>query len=342
MGVMWTTWRKLLATLIAMQLPVLTWVNASGIKYFMATCPKQNCDLVCGTFGLRCAKNGQSFPNTSALQVFESLGIKCKTDNYTDVYKFKDQPNYMAESPESSKDWIGRCLGFKSIPSTIDCHTASNSLVRRLCPCHDPSVSYQSTTTQPSRPSTTTLILPKPTPSKQPGTSGETKATDVLSPAQNEFQPRKQLGHSNEAERTALIVVGILAAGLVLCLLGIGLLFLWNRRQLREQTYSEKLHVEYHKNNNKACSSADMMDGLAWKLYTEVESGYCDMRAADVGLPKMGSREMEFEIPTEEPSNYEDMAGTQASDNVLYARTSEETNNALLADQNEPVYDRPV
>lgn len=105
----------------------------------MATCPKQNCDLVCGTFGLRCAKNGQSFPNTSALQVFESLGIKCKTDNYTDAYKFKDQPNYMAESPESSKDWIGRCLGFKSIPSTIDCHTASNSLVRRLCPCHDPS-----------------------------------------------------------------------------------------------------------------------------------------------------------------------------------------------------------
>lgn len=94
-------------------------------------------------------------------------------------------------------------------------------------------VYYQSTTTQPSRPSTTTLILPKPTPSKQPGTSGETKATDVLSPAQNEFQPRKQLGHSNEAERTALIVVGILAAGLVLCLLGIGLLFLWNRRQLR-------------------------------------------------------------------------------------------------------------
>lgn len=42
----------------------------------------------------------------------------------------------------------------------------------------------------------------------------------------------------------------------------------------REQTYSEKLHVEYHKNNNKACGSADMMDGLAWKLYTEVESRY--------------------------------------------------------------------
>ena len=46
----------------------------------------------------------------------------------------------------------------------------------------------------------------------------------------------------------------------------------------RDQTYvesdGEKLHVEYHKNNNKACSSADMMDGLAWKLYTEVESGY--------------------------------------------------------------------
>ena len=46
----------------------------------------------------------------------------------------------------------------------------------------------------------------------------------------------------------------------------------------REQTYvesdSEKLHVEYHKNNNKACGAPDMMDGLAVELYTDVESGY--------------------------------------------------------------------
>ena len=102
----------------------------------MATCGKQNCDSVCATFGLQCARTGQSFPPSSALKIFHSLGIKCKTNNYTDFYSFADQPNFMAES--SNKDWVGRCMGFKAVPSTINCHTANNALVRRLCPCYDP------------------------------------------------------------------------------------------------------------------------------------------------------------------------------------------------------------
>ena len=82
----------------------------SGIKYFMATCGKQNCDTVCSSFGLQCSSTGQSFPNDSALSIFESLGITCQTNNSTDVYFYKDQPNYITNSSEdSNKAWVGRC-----------------------------------------------------------------------------------------------------------------------------------------------------------------------------------------------------------------------------------------
>ena len=114
--------------------------TSTGIKYFMATSGKQNCDSVCASFGLQCAGTGQSFPNSSALSIFESLGITCDTNNYTDYYFYKDQPNYISASPPSKDlQWAGRCTGFKAIPSTIDCYTANNDNVRRLCPCKNPS-----------------------------------------------------------------------------------------------------------------------------------------------------------------------------------------------------------
>ena len=97
---------------------------STGIKYFMATSGKQNCDSVCASFGLQCAGTGQSFPNSSALSIFESLGITCDTNNYTDYYFYKDQPNYISASPPSKDlQWAGRCTGFKAIPSTIDFYT---------------------------------------------------------------------------------------------------------------------------------------------------------------------------------------------------------------------------
>ena len=75
--------------------------TSTGIKYFMATCRKQNCDSVCASFGLQCAETGQRFPNSSALSIFESLGITCDTKNDTDYYFYKDQPNYISASPPS-------------------------------------------------------------------------------------------------------------------------------------------------------------------------------------------------------------------------------------------------
>ena len=107
----------------------------------MATCGRQNCDSVCASFGLQCAGTGQSFPNSSALSIFQSLGITCETSDYTDFYHYRDQPNYISTLPQGDVNlqWAGRCTGFKAIPSTIDCHTANNSNVRRLCPCHNSS-----------------------------------------------------------------------------------------------------------------------------------------------------------------------------------------------------------
>ena len=107
----------------------------------MATCGRQNCDSVCASFGLQCAGTGQSFPNPSALSIFQSLGITCETSDYTDFYHYQDQPNYISTLPQGDVNlqWAGRCTGFKAIPSTIDCHTANNSNVRRLCPCHNSS-----------------------------------------------------------------------------------------------------------------------------------------------------------------------------------------------------------
>ncbi|CAH3186600.1 unnamed protein product, partial [Porites evermanni] len=52
----------------------------------------------------------------------------------------KDHPNFVSASPPSKDlQWAGRCTGFKAIPSTIDCYTANNNNVRRLCPCKNPS-----------------------------------------------------------------------------------------------------------------------------------------------------------------------------------------------------------
>ena len=105
-------------------------------KYFLATCPGQNCDSVCATFGFQCAKTGQSFPDSSALPIFESLGISCKTINGSEQYESEEHPCYFAESHVTK--WFGVCVGFKGIPGTIDCHTANNTYIRRLCPCFDP------------------------------------------------------------------------------------------------------------------------------------------------------------------------------------------------------------
>ncbi|XP_027044368.1 uncharacterized protein LOC113672293 [Pocillopora damicornis] len=124
------------------------WATATGIKYFLATCPGQNCDSVCATFGFQCAKTGQSFPGSSALSIFESLGISCKTINGSEQYESEEHPCYFAESHVTK--WVGVCVGFKGIPGTIDCHTANNTYIRRLCPCFDPTGGRFSTKAPPT------------------------------------------------------------------------------------------------------------------------------------------------------------------------------------------------
>ena len=114
--------------------------DGRNMEFYFLSCVF--CDSVCASFGLQCAGTSQSFPNSSALSIFdhESLGITCDTKNDTDYYIYKDQPNYISASPPSKElQWAGRCTGFKATPSTIDCYTANNDNVRRLCPCKNPS-----------------------------------------------------------------------------------------------------------------------------------------------------------------------------------------------------------
>ena len=45
--------------------------------------------------------------------------------------------------------------------------------------------------------------------------------------------PEQQIGTQGGADRTALIVVAVIAAGLALCLLGLAFLMMWNKKKFR-------------------------------------------------------------------------------------------------------------
>ncbi|XP_078347618.1 uncharacterized protein LOC144632769 isoform X2 [Oculina patagonica] len=358
---MMSLWEKFLSLFVVLHLASGAWGQVAGVKYFMATCGGQNCDLVCGTFGFQCARTGQSFPPTSALSIFESLGIRCKTPSYQDNYQYKDHPNYVAESPDD-KVWVGMCLGFKSIPSTIDCHTANNTLVRRLCPCYDPLVTQPPVSSSPNLSTTTksaeevttsrgssagTAIKPHTT----TATKSETEVTSGIGYTTTEEQstgnevgtglPQQQIGARGEAERTALIVVAVIAAGLVLCLLGVAFLFMWNRRRFRGKTGSKpdnvKFHVGYHKNNNEK-TAPDMMDGLTVETSIDEENSYCEMKSAGHSLNN--AKNMKVKSLADDPRYENTCVNEKATDNILYASVPEGTNMALVTDNNIPLYDR--
>ena len=102
-------------------------------------------------------------------------------------------------------------------------------------------------TTQP--PTTTTPTPPPPTTTRTTTTrlvktTSETEVTTGIgyTTAEEHYTgndvgtgvpQQQQIGTKGGAERTALIVVAVIAAGLVLCLLCVAFLFMWKRRQLR-------------------------------------------------------------------------------------------------------------
>lgn len=298
------------------------WATATGIKYFLATCPGQNCDSVCATFGFQCAKTGQSFPGSSALPIFESLGISCKTINGSEQYESEEHPCYFAESHVTK--WVGVCVGFKGIPGTIDCHTANNTYIRRLCPCFDPTAPSKAGisttkralgTMEPSANQRTSAVK-SPIPEERTGKpTGETKNTSSDNKEHSGANPpEQQIGTSGDADRTALIVVAVIAAVLVLCLLGLAVIFMRNKRKFISQkedtdVYNEKLNVKFSKNKSDAVLS-DTMDGLAVDE-TDQENRYASLIE-------------------------------KSTDNILYASVTEEKNICFVSGNNNHVYDRLV
>ena len=113
---------------------VLQSPHFAEIQYLLGK-PAESCTETCRKSGSTCLSNGHGFTNSSTtLSIFRSLNVVCKTgfsDNY-DQYKHKDSPSYY-----TGKDLkpIGRCIGYKGVPETINCTRGHNVNVQRLCPC---------------------------------------------------------------------------------------------------------------------------------------------------------------------------------------------------------------
>lgn len=325
--------------LITMNLSTLRILaNPAGIKYFMATCGRQNCDSVCASFGLQCAGTGQSFPNSSALSIFQSLGITCETSDDTDFYHYPDQPNYFSTLPPREGNlWAGRCTGFKAINSTIDCHTANNPNVRRLCPCHNSSavlLPTQSTATE------TTNKITNITSRRIVTSAAHTRALQEHPTGNN--APHRQTENGDGAYKNALIAVSvILAVVLVMCFVVLLYLFVQRRRKhlSKEKRDAEKsdngnCYVEYNKTGT---GTSDMMDGLA--VVTDDDNSYCDPRSTELSIPN--SSEMEVKMLADKPSNNKDM-NEESTDNILYVSGSDGEYTALSKDHTPPTYERLV
>ncbi|XP_073245000.1 uncharacterized protein [Porites lutea] len=329
-----------LITMILSTLRILAILaNPAGIKYFMATCGRQNCDSVCASFGLQCAGTGQSFPNSSALSIFQSLGITCETSDYTDFYFYRDQPNYISSLPQMDVNlqWAGRCTGFKAIPSSIDCHTANNSNVRRLCPCHNSSAVLpptQSTATE------TTNKITNITSRRIVTSAAQTRALQEHPTGNN--APRRQTENGDNAYKNALIAVSVILA-VVLVMFFVVLLYLFVQRRRKhlskekrdaEKSDNGKCHVEYNKTGT---GTSDMMDGLA--VVTADDNSYCDPRSTELSIPN--SSEMEVKMLADKPSNNKDM-NEKSIDNILYVSGSDGEYTALSKEHTPPTYERLV
>ena len=78
-----------------------------------------------------------------------------------------------------------------------------------------------------------TSAVKSPIPEERTGKpTGETKNTSSDNKEHSGANPpEQQIGTSGDADRTALIVVAVIAAVLVLCLLGLAVIFMRNKRK---------------------------------------------------------------------------------------------------------------
>ena len=100
---------------------------------------------IIGSQGLSCAdachaKKMNCNPNIETNNtdlVFEKLGVQCKNSNGNSTNKEwngAEQPAYVSDLNDPD---YGKCLGFMSVPSTVECGGAKASY-SRLCKCQDP------------------------------------------------------------------------------------------------------------------------------------------------------------------------------------------------------------
>ena len=91
----------------------------------------QSCTEVCEKKGLLCSPQIET---EEGIELFERLGLGCKTNPGTDTWWEQDQPCYVNEASDVN---YGLCVGFKSVPNTVECDDR-HQVVRRLCHCKKP------------------------------------------------------------------------------------------------------------------------------------------------------------------------------------------------------------
>ena len=111
--------RSMLDSLVRVSLPQDT-------RYFLAD-REQSCDDYCKREGMMCRGQG-GFPSGDARPIFEQLGHPC---SHSLKYAFEDSPGYAIDT--------GVCYGGNMIPAEINCSAGWNPMIRRLCPCTNPS-----------------------------------------------------------------------------------------------------------------------------------------------------------------------------------------------------------
>ena len=114
--------------------------STTRVNYYMAR-NFQSCDSLCDSVQQVCASTDHGLGDAkSVLAIFKRLGVNCTTGGHRDNFSFTLDPLYRTAA-KTAKDQkrVGRCLGFKDVPTSINCRSRAigefGSLLHRLCLC---------------------------------------------------------------------------------------------------------------------------------------------------------------------------------------------------------------
>ena len=104
------------------------------LRYHLQQLKRISCDEVCQQHDRRCTAENHGLNNKNVIEIFKSLGVRCKYGYSTDNWRNSRDPAYIKAS--SGWNYASRCVGWKNIPNEIKCAFKPNAIAtQRLCPC---------------------------------------------------------------------------------------------------------------------------------------------------------------------------------------------------------------